>query len=116
MVTAKDCHTLISYYLRSYEDLYGRKPTINRNTARWSVQNMLEDMSMVEFKELVDFYMTTRGIHGHSLSWFFNNYDKLIESKSERDADVENRKKLMEETRRRTEEWRQRANSRRETD
>lgn len=79
---------------------------------------MLQDMSMVDFKELVDYYMRTGGSHRHSWQWFANHYDELVESKKERDADIETREKLREQTKRRTEEWRQKKvdNNSRETD
>lgn len=116
MATAKDCHVLINYYLKSYEGLHGKKPVVNRNIARWGFDNMLYDLTMVEVKELIDFYMKTSGSHNHSLQWFYNNYEKLVTSKQEQDEDRVHREKLMAQTRARTEEWRKNGNGRGRTD
>lgn len=118
MATAKDCHVLINYYLKAFEGKHGRKPIVNRNTARWGFDNMLQDLSMVEVKELTDFYMKTGGSHNNSLSWFFNNYDRLLEHKQTTEADIAERAQLREETKRLTEEWRKKKidNDRREVD
>ena len=117
MATAKDCHTLTSYFISSYTEKYGRKPIVNRNVARWSWDNILQDLTMVECRDLVDYYMKTDGNHGNSLPWFFGHYDQLMVNKKSQDEDAETRALLREETKRRTEEWRKKnANSRRETD
>lgn len=116
--TAKDCHTLINYYLKEYEKKKGLKPPVNRNTARWSFANILEDFTVSEVKELIDYYMHINASHNNSLPWFFNHYEQLAVSKEERDADIVARRKLREETKRRTEEWRKKniVNGRNETD
>lgn len=105
--TPKQCNALTTYYLKAYEKKYRRVHPVNRNTARWSWANMLEDISVEEAKELVDYYMKTEGSHHNTLPWFFNHYDELIKNKEAQEADDEFREKLREETLRRTEAWRQ---------
>lgn len=116
MATPKDCHTLTNYYIKAYENKYGHRPVVNRNTARWGFDNILYDLNMVETRNLIDFYMLTGGSHNNNLQWFFNNYEKLVVSKKERDEDRLAREALKEETKRRTEEWRKRRERGRETD
>src|SRR5574338_88129 len=103
---AQQYNTLTTYYLKRFEEKHGRKPVVNRNVAKWSWRDMMEDLTVSECKSLVDFYMKTEGSHNHSLSWFFNHYDELIESKRESDSDQAMREKLREETRLRTQEGR----------
>ena len=115
--TPQQCNTLTTYYMKAFAGKYGKAPVVNRNTARWSWANMLEDMSMTEAKELVDYYMKTDGSHRHALLWFFNHYEELAKHKAEQEADDEFREKLRQETILRTEAWRRaRGDSGRETD
>ena len=119
--TPAQCNSLTTYYLKSYEGKYNRVTTVNRNTARWSWANILEDMSVAEVKDLIDYYMKTEGSHRHNLPWFFNHYDELQKNKEAQEADDEFREKLRQETLLRTEAWRQQrgdagSDSARETD
>lgn len=105
--TPKQCNTLTSYYMKVYAEKHRRARPVNRNTARWSWANMLEDMTVDEVKELIDYYMKTEGPHNNQLPWFFNHYDELIKNKEAQEADDEFRARLRETTIRRTEAWRQ---------
>lgn len=105
MATAKQAHTLTSYFINAYKERYGTNPVVNRNISRWNFDTMLEDMDSKEIKDLIDYYFETVSQNGHSIKWFFYNYDDLIVGKAIRDKDNDNRKKLLEATRKRTEEW-----------
>lgn len=105
MATAKDCHTLTSYYIGLYNDKYNVRPVVNRHKARWGFDSVLYDLSLGDARELLDFYLETNSTHGHSLDWFFNNYDKLIVSKESARQDEEERRKLRAESKKRLEEW-----------
>lgn len=106
MATAKDCHALTTYYEKLYEQKYGSKPNVNRYRSRWGFDSVLMSMSMHNAKELLEYYFTTSSEGRHSLTWFFNNYESLMSAKSDSDTDKEHRKKLMEESKRRAQEWR----------
>lgn len=108
-VAAKDCHALSSYYEKVFQDKYGYKPTINRNTARWGWEGILSGgMKMVEVKSLIDFYFETGTTNKHSLQWFFYNYDQVIQTRQEVISDREHREKLRRESQARAKEWRER--------
>lgn len=107
MPQAKDCHVLITYFINGYEGRYGRKPEVNRYSARWGFDSILQDMSMVEARSLIDYYFTTPPTRRHELDWFFYNYDKLHVAMIEARDDAAHRRKLMEESKKRAEAWRQ---------
>lgn len=107
MPAAKDCHALTSYYEKKYKEEYGSAPNVNRYTARWGFDSVLMSMGSTQAKELIDYYFTTPKTRLHDLDWFFYNYEKLIKSKQDGDADAAHRRKLMEESKQRAEKWRQ---------
>ena len=106
MATAKDCHALTSYYEKLYKEKYGRAPNVNRITARWNFDSILGSMSSAHARELIDYYFTTPPTRLHDIVWFFNNYEKLVRAMSEAQIDAEHRRKLMEESKKRAEQWR----------
>lgn len=108
MASAKDCHVMTTFYLTEYDEKYGRKPLVNRHKARWGFDSVLQDMTMKEAKELILYYLDTHSDHGHSLEWFFYNYDKLVDKKNEFEKDEADRRRLRAESKRRVEEWRKR--------
>jgi len=106
-VTAKDCHALTRYFVEAYKVKHGREPTVNRWSARWGFDAMLQGMPSEEVKSLIDYYLTTPNERMHDIEWFFYNYHKLIKAKHDVDVDVDHRRKLMQESKQRAEEWRQ---------
>lgn len=106
MATAKDCHSLTSYYEKLFKARYGEAPDVNRVTARWNFDSVLGGMNVRQAKELLDYYFTTPATKRHSLEWFFYNYEKLIKAMLNSRKEAERRKKLMEESKKRAEEWR----------
>ena len=105
-VKAQDCHAMTSYYIKLYKEKYGAAPTVNRTVARWDWAGILEDLSIDESKALLEFYFTTSN-KGHPLTNFFYTYDKLIESMKDQEKDSKRRKKLLEESEKRSREWRE---------
>lgn len=115
MPAAKDCHTLTSYFEKQYKTKYGSAPVVNRNTARWSFDSILQGMSVPECKELIDYYLASASEKRHNLQWFFYNYDKLIESQRDAIDDAERRKRLREESQERARKWREKLGDKRTT-
>lgn len=107
MVAAKELHALISYYEAGYKKKYGTKPVVNRVTQKWNFDSMLKSISITEAKELIDYYFTTPETKRHDLDWFFYNYDKLVKAMLDARKDAEHRAKLMAESKKRAEAWRQ---------
>lgn len=106
MSTPKQAHILSHHFGQAFKKKYGFDHKFNRNKARWSWDNILMDMTMDETKALIDYYFTTISPNGHTLEWFFYNYDKLAEAKEKVDEDRRALAEIRERTRIRTEEWR----------
>ena len=108
MPSAKDAHSLVTYYETAYRKHYGNKPNVNRYKARWGFDSVLMDMPLKDAKALIDYYVESGNARNRDLEWFFYNYDKLKESHEKIKDDVAKTKVLMEESRKRAEEWRAR--------
>lgn len=108
--TPQQCHAMTSHYVKVFREKYGHDPVVNRHSARWGFDSVLQGLPPAEVKDLLDFYLTTGSTRKHPLEWFFYNYDKLIEQKSDVDADRKHRAKMREESKKRSEEWRKRGN------
>ena len=111
MATAKDCHTLTSYYVKKYKERYGVNPVVNRHSARWGFDSILVDLTMTEAKELLDFYFNTGSTKRHAIDWFLYNYEKLIEVQAKLKEDADHRAQLRKESELRAKEreiWQQR--------
>lgn len=107
MATIKDCQTLTSYYIKKYKERYKSEPNVNRFSARWGFDLVLSGMSIPLAKELLDYYFTTPPTRRHDLNWFFQNYEKILVAYQNGKTDAEHRRKLMEESKIRAEQWRQ---------
>jgi hypothetical protein len=105
-VTQQQIHALISLYLKNYKSKYGRDPlNFNRYRDKWGFQGMIEDLGVERAKEVIDWYFSARSA-GHSTNYLLNNYDKINTRMREREEDEIDRQKLLEESRKRVEEWR----------
>lgn len=106
MVTAKDCHTLTSYYTKRFKEIHSREPVVNRYSARWGFDSVLAGMSTEQAKELVDYYFTTPADRDHDLEWFFYNYHTLYKSLQATKEDKARTDRLADESKQRVQEWR----------
>lgn len=105
-VTSKEVHTLISYYLKKYGERYERDPRdFNRFRDKWGFQSMIEQYGLAGAKDVVDYYMSTRRV-GHPVNYLLYNYEKLYEIMMDKRKDKENRERLIRESKKRVEEWR----------
>lgn len=104
MATARDCHILVTYFMQQYASKYGHRPNINRNKARWNFDGMLYDLDIPETKALIDYYLEADR-SSHSIDWFFNNYEALIERKRDTEQDELDRARLRAESKQRVEAW-----------
>lgn len=107
MPQAKDCHTLTAYYKKLYKEHYGAVPRVNEYKARWGFDAVLVSCDMTEAKELLEYYFRTISAD-HDLTWFFYHYTDLADQKDRDDSDAAEIKILMEQSRRRAEEWNKR--------
>lgn len=106
MATPKQAHALVTYFGQKYKKKYGLDPKVNRYAARWGFDAILMDMSSDDAKRLIDYYFETVSPNGHTLDWFFYNYEKLAEAKEKTDADRARLAAIREATKKRAEEWR----------
>lgn len=108
MTTAQDCHKLITYYDKKFKERYKVAAVVNRNSARWGFDSILKGMSPQETKELIDYWFDTNTKERHPLTWFFYNYEKLMEEKARQSEDDLLRRHLREESKQRAEKWKER--------
>lgn len=106
--TVQQCHTMTSHYVKKYKEKYQTEPVVNRHSARWGWDSVLRGMSPDACKALIDYYFKTNSTNRHSLEWFFYNYQKLIEGRTDLEKDAERRERLRRESEERAKEWRAR--------
>lgn len=106
MATPKQAHALVTYFGQKYKEKYAVAPKANRYAARWGFDSLLMDLTTDEVKALIDYYFETINPSGHTLDWFLYNYEKLAEAMENRDEDAASLARIREQTKRRTEEWR----------
>lgn len=104
--TIKEAHALTAFYIKRYEEAYGRKPDINIWQARWGWDSVLRGMSSKDAQDLIVYYFRTPSERLHDLDWFFNNYHKLSRNMKEQHEDHERTLRLMAESQERAEAWR----------
>lgn len=103
--TVQQCHALTTYFITKYTEVNGNKPQANRNKARWGFESILIDYTPEQARELIDFYIDH---YTTGLDWFLFNYEKVDEAKQEFEEKKVRNAKIMSETARRAEEWRNR--------
>lgn len=113
----QQAHALITYFETQYKDRFKKAPRVNRHADKWGFTDVLQDLPESRLRDLIDFYLTTTSSNGHSLKWFFYNYDKLNEALEEKERDAELRRKLRQQSKQRVKEYTEKyGNSRREVD
>jgi len=97
---------MTTHYVKKYTEVVGRSVVVNRNKARWGFEAILMDLSPVETKALIDYYLER--YPNPSIEWFLYNYDKIVEERTEREEQEKVAAKRREATAARLEEWRNR--------
>lgn len=100
--SGKLCYALLDFYVKLYNKKYNRKPTINRHREKWAMNDVIDSVGYDRAKELLEYYFNTNN-SGHSLSWFFYNFDRLDDMKTRLDQDAAWRAKIRQETKHRME-------------
>lgn len=101
--TAKQAHTLLSYYELLFKRKYGRAPRLNRYTAKWAMVDVVDAVGYDSTKDLLDYFFNVD--MSHEFMQFIYNYDGFTEAIEEQKADEESRRLIREKTKRRVEEW-----------
>lgn len=99
MSTRKGAYSMLDDYQNLFEEKYGRRPTINRYRDMWGMKDLIEHVGLREARKILRYYFSTAKA-GHPLDFFYNNYDKLIQSMELQAKDAERRKKLLKDTER----------------
>ena len=96
-------YALIDLYALLYSDKYKKKPTVNKYRDKWGFLDMIDSVGYERSVKITKYYFSLDRA-GHPLNWLFNNFDKLDEGLSMRDADRQKRATLREQTAKRMEE------------
>lgn len=97
MANEKEPYVLIGLYESLYLEKYGRKPKINKFREKWAMQDVIDSVGFDCAKELLIYYFKTSK-SGHPLNFFFYNFDKIDHLRIAMEKDVENRRMLLEAT------------------
>jgi len=96
-------YVLLSQYEKLYLSKYGVKPRINKYRDKWGMESMIDDLGVEKARIVLDLYFKTVSSDRHSLSFLYNNYDKIVTFSVIKEKDAERRRAILEETRKRVE-------------
>lgn len=97
MANEREPYVLIGLYESLYKDKYNVKPKINKFREKWAMQDVIDSVGFDRAKELLVYYFKTSK-SGHPLSFFFYNFDKIDYLKTELEKDANNRRLLLQAT------------------
>ena len=97
MANEKEPYVLIGLYLSLYKEKYNKALTVNKFREKWAMQDVIDSVGFDHAKDLLAYYFKTSK-SGHPLNFFFYNFDKIDYLKVAMDKDVENRRMLLEAT------------------
>jgi len=104
----QQAHSLTAYYVKKYKERYNREPVLNRNTAKWDWENILTGLNVKEIRQLIDYYFSAESSDEHDFKQFTYKYHLILDDMHQRQEDLNTRKKLMQESQKRTEDWKRR--------
>lgn len=97
MANSKDPYILIGVYQSLYKDKYNKLPRINKYREKWAMQDVIDSVGYERARELLEYYFSTAK-EGHPLTFFYYNFDRIDQLKTEIDRDKLNRNRLLKET------------------
>lgn len=98
MANEKEPYVLIGLYESLYLDKYGKRPKLNKFREKWAMKEVIDSLhSFDRAKQVLIYYFKTNK-SGHPLSFFFNNFDRIDSAMIAMEKDVENRRMLLEAT------------------
>lgn len=95
-------YILISKYISLYREVHGKKPIVNRYSAKWGMADVVDSLGAERAGEVLEYYFRTK--NDHTLEFFYKNFDKLDNNLKVIDADRLRRARIMAATKRRVEE------------
>ena len=97
MANEKEPYVLIGLYEKLYFEKYNKRPKINKFREKWAMKDVVDSVGFDRTKELLVYYFKT-GTSGHPLNFFFFNFDRLDQLNIEMEKDAQNRKFLLQQT------------------
>jgi hypothetical protein len=96
-----DAHKLMGEFQKCYRETYGKPLVLNRYKNKWNFKEVIDSVGYEEAFSAVKYYFKTESSNGHSLNFFLNNFDRMLEVQHAQEKDRERTRLLMKETRER---------------
>lgn len=100
----KQANGLITQFIKSWTEKYGKPPVINRYKEKWAFQDMVSDLGYDRAKRVVDYYFRT-GRPFHPVQYLIYNYENLNKIMLEREKDADDLRRIAKETEERVRKW-----------
>lgn len=84
-------------YESLYKEKYGKSPKLNKFREKWAMKDVIDSVGYERAKDLLVYYFKTNK-QGHPLNFFFYNFDRIDQLKTEIEKDKINRIALREAT------------------
>lgn len=97
MANNKEPYILLSLYETLYKEKYNKPCRLNKFREKWAMQDVIDSVGFDRTKELLIYYFKTSK-SGHPISFFFYNFDKMDDFKTQLEKDFKNRRALLEAT------------------
>lgn len=95
---------LLNIFEDEWRNKYGSKYQGNRHSDLWAFYDMIKDLGFDDAKSTVKYYFRLQSSNRHDRMYLKYNYDKIYEQMLSVRSDREERRKIMEQTKRRMEE------------
>lgn len=99
----KEPYILLTEYQNLYKFKYNKTPQINKYREKWAMQDVIDSVGFDRAYEILKYYFKTSK-NGHPLMFFYNNFDRMNNYMKSSEDDKENRKKVMQNTKKLVEE------------
>jgi len=93
----------MTLYQNLYKDRYNKPATINKFREKWAMQDVIDSVGFDKAIDLMNYYFSLDKF-GHPLQFFYYNFDKMEQARTELQKDIEARRLLLEHTKKMVEE------------
>lgn len=100
---AKLAYALVSLYCALYNQKYGKQPVVNKYRDKWAMQDVVDSVGYDRARKLLEYYFQITKT-GHTLQWFFYNFEKLDLAITQSEQDKVRRELIMSKTKTMVEE------------
>jgi len=99
----KEPYILMTLYQNLYKDRYNKPATINKFREKWAMQDVIDSVGFDKAIDLMNYYFSLDKF-GHPLQFFYYNFYKIEQARTELQKDIEARRLLLEHTKKMVEE------------